>query len=152
MKDHDSFLHHELPLLTNPAVWICALAGALTMSTAHAAYANDAKQQYEADKAYCTSGQATEPRSLCLKEASRAYAEARKGTLDTSSSMDNMEPTSAGPTSGKARHHHKHRAKPAASSTTDNSSSSTSGSSTSTDTTSGSTAPSSQTQQQGTTR
>lgn len=149
MKDHDSFLHHELPLLTNPAVWICALAGALTMSTAHAAYANDAKQQYEADKAYCSSGQATEPRALCLKEAARAYAEAKKGTLD-SSSMDAMEPTSAGPTSGKTRHH-KHRAKASASSTKDNSSSSTSGS-TSTDTTSGSTAPSGQTQPQGTTR
>jgi len=144
VKNHDSSVHHDLPLLTNPAVWACALAGALAMSTnAHAAY-DDAKQQYEADKTWCTSGQSTEPRALCLKEAARAYSEAKKGTLEP---MDNLEPTAAGPTSGKTRHH-KHRAKSSTKSTND--------SSTSTDTTNNSsgttTTPNNSSQPQGTTR
>ena len=40
------------------------------------------QQAYQHDRAYCTSGQATENRSLCLKEAQRAYREARAGRLD----------------------------------------------------------------------
>ena len=32
------------------------------------------QQQYQQDRAYCTSGQATEDRATCLKEAAAAYA------------------------------------------------------------------------------
>jgi len=44
--------------------------------TTHRA-ASEARHQYQEDRAYCTSGQATEDRATCLKEAAAAYAEAR---------------------------------------------------------------------------
>jgi hypothetical protein len=85
---------HDLQLLRNPAIWMCALAAAFTVGTARAATSPDdlqppanaesmtPKQAYEHDKAFCNSGQSTQPRALCLKEAARAYSEARRGRLD----------------------------------------------------------------------
>ena len=86
---------HDLQLLSNPSLWLCAVAAAFTMATtAHAANSPDdvqppanaesmtPKQAYDHDKAYCNSQQATEQRSLCLKEAARAYQEARAGKLE----------------------------------------------------------------------
>lgn len=46
-----------------------AAAGLAFIPRAHA----DA--QYKADRAYCVSGEASEPRDLCLKEAAAAQAE-----------------------------------------------------------------------------
>jgi hypothetical protein len=90
-RTHES---HDLQLLRNPAIWVCAIAAAFTVGTARAesspddlqAPANAAsmtpKQAYAHDKAFCNSGQSTQPRNLCLKEAERAYREARAGRLD----------------------------------------------------------------------
>jgi hypothetical protein len=70
------------------------MAAAFTVGTARAATSPDdlqapanansmtPKQAYEHDKAFCNSGQSTQPRALCLKEAARAYNEARRGRLD----------------------------------------------------------------------
>jgi hypothetical protein len=60
-----------LALAVSPAAWS---AGA----SAHKS-TSQAQQQYQQDRAYCTSGQATEDRATCLKEAAAAYAEARRG-------------------------------------------------------------------------
>jgi hypothetical protein len=54
-----------------PAAWSMGPMGHRSMS--------EARQQYQQDREYCTSGQATEARALCLKEAAAAYAEARQG-------------------------------------------------------------------------
>lgn len=90
-RTHDT---HDLQLLRNPAIWMCALAAAFTVGTARAATSPDdlqapanaesmtPKQAYEHDKAFCNSSQSTQPRALCLKEAARAYNEARRGRLD----------------------------------------------------------------------
>ena len=51
-----------------------AAAGLAFVPTAHA----DA--QYKADRVYCISGEASEPRDLCLKEAAAAQAERQKGS------------------------------------------------------------------------
>jgi hypothetical protein len=61
-------------------------AVALAFALAPAAWSagkgmTQAQQQYKQDRAYCTSGQATEDRATCLKEAAAAYQEARRGTL-----------------------------------------------------------------------
>lgn len=56
-------------LAVAPAAWSMGPMGHKSMS--------QAQQQYQQDRAYCTSGQAQEPRALCLKEAAAAYAEAR---------------------------------------------------------------------------
>ncbi|MDQ2737012.1 MAG: hypothetical protein M3Y55_18940 [Pseudomonadota bacterium] len=50
-----------------------AAAGLAFIPTAHA----DA--QYKADRAYCMSGEASEARDLCLKEAAAAQAERQEG-------------------------------------------------------------------------
>jgi hypothetical protein len=90
-RTHDT---HDLQLLRNPAIWMCALAAAFTVGTARAATSPDdlqppanadsmtPAQAYAHDKAFCNSGQSTQPRALCLKEAARAYSEARRGRLD----------------------------------------------------------------------
>lgn len=89
---------HELRLLTNPATWLCAAVGALAITTAHAATTPDdltvpanadsmtAKQAYQHDKAYCNSGETTEARATCLKEAARAYQENKAGVLEAHAS------------------------------------------------------------------
>ncbi|MEW6706049.1 MAG: hypothetical protein AB1430_14485 [Pseudomonadota bacterium] len=94
-RSHASHAPHELHLLHNPAVWLCALAAGFITATAQAATSPDdlsvpanadsmtPRQAYEHDKAFCNSGQATQPRALCLQEAARAYREARAGRLDT---------------------------------------------------------------------
>jgi hypothetical protein len=60
-----------LALAVAPAAWSMGPMGHKSMS--------QAQQQYQQDRAYCNSGQAQEPRALCLKEAAAAYAEARGG-------------------------------------------------------------------------
>lgn len=96
MKASDPSASHELQLLTSPTVWLCALAAAFAMSSAQAANTPDdlsvpanaesmtPRQAYEHDKAYCHSDRVTEQRALCLKEASRAFQEARAGLLEPS--------------------------------------------------------------------
>jgi hypothetical protein len=79
---------------------IGAIAAALAIAPAAWSMGNmsEARQQYQHDLAYCKSGQAQEDRATCLKEANAAYAEARRGTLDSSTSAMGA----AGDDSGKA--------------------------------------------------
>ena len=118
MKSHSS---HDLHLLTSPGLWLCAVAAAFTMATAHANTPDDlsvpsnaqsmsAKQAFEHDKAYCQGREKTEDRATCLKEANRAYQEARAGKLEPGDS-----------THAASHSHRKHMAK---SKTADQSSSS----------------------------
>jgi len=81
-----------LAVAVAPAAWSAGKAG------------SQAQQQYQQDRAYCSSGQATEPRALCLKEAARAYQEARRGTLEPGSgaSQDSMDQRKMG-ASGSAK-------------------------------------------------
>jgi len=71
-----------------PAAWSMGPMGHHSMS--------QAQQQYQQDRAYCSSGQTSEPRALCLKEAAAAYAEARHG--------DSTRAMGAGPTHKSAAH------------------------------------------------
>lgn len=118
MSDSRTSAQHELGLMTQPAIWLCAIAGALLMAGGARA-ANDpenltvpsdsaalsASQAYAHDKAYCMSSAVTENRSLCLKEASRAYQEAKAGILEPGSQV-------------ASTHHRRHMAKAASTSTT----------------------------------
>lgn len=45
--------------------------------------AAQALRDFKADRAHCNSGASQQDRATCLKEASAAYAEARRGALDT---------------------------------------------------------------------
>jgi hypothetical protein len=56
------------------AAMAAAAAGLTFIAPAHA----DA--QYKADRVYCMSGQASEARDLCLKEAAAAQADRQKGS------------------------------------------------------------------------
>lgn len=56
------------------AVAALAAAGSTFMTAAHA------DPQYNADRAYCRSGDASEARDLCLKEAMAAQAERQRSS------------------------------------------------------------------------
>lgn len=49
--------------------------------------ANQAQQQYQQDRAQCLRGQSHQDKATCLKEASAAYQEARRGGLATQESQ-----------------------------------------------------------------
>jgi hypothetical protein len=74
-----------LALAVAPAAWSKGPMGHKSKS--------EARQQYQQERAYCTSGQASEDRALCLKEAAAAYAEARGG--------DNTKAMGAAPSNAK---------------------------------------------------
>jgi hypothetical protein len=93
-RDQAIHAQHDLQLLAHPGLWLCAVAAAFAMATTTARAADpesldvpsqaqnlSPKQAYQHDRAFCNSSQATEARALCLKEASRAYHEARAGKL-----------------------------------------------------------------------
>ena len=67
------------------------------------------RQAYDRDKAYCGSAQSTQPKDVCLKEAARAYQEARAGKGESRSGA-------AGRT---ASHHKAGKAKTSTSGTSD---------------------------------
>jgi hypothetical protein len=58
------------------AVTAVAAAGLGFVPAAHG------DEQYRADRAYCMSGQASEARDLCLKEAAAAQADRQRGSHD----------------------------------------------------------------------
>jgi hypothetical protein len=62
-----------LALALTPAAWS---AGNKALS--------DAQRQFQQERAYCTSGQSQQDRATCLKEATNAYGEARRGALTNS--------------------------------------------------------------------
>ena len=61
--------------VTKP-VFIATIAAAALV----AAIPAQADEQYREDRAYCMSGQASEARDLCLKEAAAAQADRQRGT------------------------------------------------------------------------
>ena len=62
---------------------IGAIAVALALTPAAWSAGNkalsDAQRQFQQERAYCTSGQSQQDRATCLKEATNAYGEARRG-------------------------------------------------------------------------
>jgi hypothetical protein len=69
-----------------PAWALLALIAAATTAPAFGAdksAAAEARARYLSERAVCTSGQSQQDRATCLQEAAAAYAEARKGTLDS---------------------------------------------------------------------
>jgi hypothetical protein len=73
-------------------VFIAAIAAA----TLCAAIPAQADEQYRQDRAYCMSGQASEARDLCLKEAAAAQAERQQGAHP----MSHRKHTSSKPNAG----------------------------------------------------
>ena len=74
---------HHMTMLTVAA----ALAGAFATATAFAAEpvaTNDAKALYLKEKAACESGNTTQDKATCLKEAGAALDQKKKGKLDNS--------------------------------------------------------------------
>lgn len=64
------------------AVLSLALMGGAAQAAPKAPSNVDSAQlKYEREKADCTMGRSSQPRSVCLKEAGAAYAEARRGRL-----------------------------------------------------------------------
>ncbi|HEY8024239.1 MAG TPA: hypothetical protein VIF60_06720 [Burkholderiaceae bacterium] len=55
----------------------------LTMSIAHAESPGEAEANYKKEKAACLAGNTNEDRATCLREAGAAYADAKRGRLDT---------------------------------------------------------------------
>jgi hypothetical protein len=62
-----------LALAVMPAAWS---AGNKALS--------EAQRQFQQERAYCLSGQSQQDRATCLKEATNAYGEARRGALNNS--------------------------------------------------------------------
>lgn len=62
------------------ALFILGISFAATIGMA--ADSPDAKARYQADRAYCNSGQSNQDRATCLKEAGAALQASRKGNLN----------------------------------------------------------------------
>lgn len=66
--------------------WLAAglmACGAAQAADAAAQSVDPLRLQYEREKADCLTGKSGQPRNVCLREASSAYAQARKGQLVT---------------------------------------------------------------------
>lgn len=63
------------------AAGLLALAGAVSAAAPKAKNVDPARMQYERERANCLTGQTSEPRDVCLREAAAAYAQARRGQL-----------------------------------------------------------------------
>lgn len=65
------------------AAGLMALGGMAQAAAPKAGKVDPLRLQYEREKADCMSGRTSEPREICLREAGAAYAQARKGRLDS---------------------------------------------------------------------
>jgi len=88
----------HLKASTRKLAFIAAIAAAALC----AAIPAQADQQYKEDRAYCMSGQASEARDLCLKEAAAAQAERQRGSHAVSHRKHTSSKQSSGSDSGKA--------------------------------------------------
>ena len=78
-----TFRSPHLRLLTATTL---LLAGSVTLAAGSPA--TEAKRAYEQERTACMSGQSQQDRSTCLREASAAWAEARRGGLTSATSTD----------------------------------------------------------------
>lgn len=60
---------------------LLALTGVAQAANPKPTHVDPLRMQYERERANCVTGQTSEPRDICLREASAAYAQARKGRL-----------------------------------------------------------------------
>jgi len=67
--------------VTRSAMLLLALASPLVFA---ASAQSEANAQYQSERAVCMNGQSNQDRATCLKEASAALAEARRGQLGNS--------------------------------------------------------------------
>lgn len=71
--------------LSRQAAWLAAgliaLTGAAQAASPKAPNVDPVRLQYERERANCLTGQTSEPRSVCLREAAAAYSHARLGRL-----------------------------------------------------------------------
>lgn len=65
------------------AAGVLALAGAAHAAGPQPKNVDPLRLQYERERAHCVTGQTSEPRDICLREAAAAYAQARRGKLAT---------------------------------------------------------------------
>ena len=63
------------------AAGLMACSGFAQAAGADARNVDPLRMQYERERASCTTGQTSQPRDACLREAGAAYAQARKGRL-----------------------------------------------------------------------
>ena len=64
--------------------WLAAALlamGGIAQAAPKASNVDPLRLQYERERANCMTGQANQPRDVCLKEAGAAYAQARQGKL-----------------------------------------------------------------------
>ena len=61
---------------------LCAAGALLSATVSVAAGRGDAQRAYQRDRAACMSGQTSQDRATCLREASAALQETRRGNLD----------------------------------------------------------------------
>lgn len=73
------------PHFRSRAVWLgaalLALAGLAQAAGPRPKNVDPLRLQYERERANCVTGQTSEPRDVCLREAAAAYAQARQGRL-----------------------------------------------------------------------
>lgn len=73
------------PQFRSRAVWLGAalltLAGLAQAAGPRPKNVDPLRLQYERERAHCMTGQTSEPRDVCLREAAAAYAQARQGRL-----------------------------------------------------------------------
>ncbi|MBL8279786.1 MAG: hypothetical protein JNL93_24180 [Pelomonas sp.] len=63
------------------AVGLLALGSVAQAASPKPKNVDPLRMQYERERANCMTGQTSEPRDVCLREAAAAYAQARKGRL-----------------------------------------------------------------------
>jgi hypothetical protein len=63
------------------AAGLLAIAGAAQAAGPKPKNVDPLRLQYERERAQCMTGQTSEPRDVCLREAGAAYAQARQGRL-----------------------------------------------------------------------
>lgn len=72
------------PLLLIAAVLASASAGAANTNSRAA----EDRARYQSERAVCLRGESNQHRETCLREASAAYAESRRGSLDGAASSE----------------------------------------------------------------
>ncbi len=86
---HFKTRHHHLATLTVAAALVGAFASATTWAAdpvAKTVATDDAKARYAREKTNCETGNTSQDKATCLKEAGAALDEKRKGKLDNSGS------------------------------------------------------------------